>query len=225
MLRIALDAMGGDSAPDVEIRGALAAMEAWPGEFEVRLVGAPTVIRRGLDGDLPQGVSIVPAAQVIGMDDSPTKSVRRKRDSSIVVGLELVRNGEADAFVSAGSTGAVMAASLLALGSLPGVDRPTIGTLFPTAGETTLVLDAGTNLSCRPSQLHQFAHLGTVYMRDLMRVQRPRVGLLNVGAEANKGGEVLVETQQTRLSERGETRADDAASEASMEIRKKAGYF
>ena len=202
MVRLALDAMGGDEAPGVEVQGALDALEAWPGEFQIRLVGDPIALESALGPDRPSGLAIVPASQVIGMEEPPAKAVRRKRDSSIVVGLDLVRSGEADAFVSAGSTGAVMAASSLALGTLPGVDRPTVGTVFPTAGEPTLVVDAGTNLSCRPSHLRQFAHLGSVYMKDLRGIQRPRVGLLNVGAESNKGGDVLVETHGLLAADR-----------------------
>jgi glycerol-3-phosphate acyltransferase PlsX len=121
-------------------------------------------------------------------------AVRRKPDSSIVVGLRLQREGEADAFVSAGSTGAVLAASLFVLGRLPGVDRPAVGAMFPTSGAPVLVLDAGANVNCRPEHLHQFAHLGSIYVRDLRSVDVPRVGLLNVGEEAEKGDDLAAAT-------------------------------
>ncbi len=190
MLRIALDAMGGDGAPEVLIAGALSALAEWPGRFEVVLVGQPDPLSAALPSPIPSGLSIAPASQLIDMYEPPVQAVRRKRDSSIVVGVELLRDGGADAFISAGSTGAVMAASLLLLGALPGVDRPAIGAVFPTAATPTLVLDVGANVDTRPAHLHQFAHLGTVYMRDLLGLERPRVGLLNVGEEIEKGDEL-----------------------------------
>lgn len=192
MHRIAVDAMGGDGAPRVVIEGALSAVREWPDRFEVTLVGQPVALAAELPGGPPPGIEIVPAAEVVGMRESPVRAIRRKRDSSIAVGLGLVGAGEADAFISAGSTGAVMAASRLLLGMLPGVARPTIGTLFPTAASPTLVLDSGANIETRPSHLVQFAHLGTVYMRDVMGVEEPRVGLLNVGEEPGKGDDRTV---------------------------------
>jgi glycerol-3-phosphate acyltransferase PlsX len=187
MHRIAVDAMGGDGAPRVVVEGALSAVRDWPGRVRVALVGKPAAIRRELGGTVPGGIEVVPASQVVGMGESPVRAVRRKRDSSIVVGLGLVKAGDADAFISAGSTGAVMAASRLLLGTLPGVARPTIGTLFPTAASPVLVLDSGANIETRPSHLLQFAHLGSVYMRGVMGLETPRVGLLNVGEEPGKG--------------------------------------
>jgi glycerol-3-phosphate acyltransferase PlsX len=129
--------------------------------------------------------------------------MRRKPKSSIVVGLKLVRDGEADAFVSAGSTGAVMATSLFTLRPLPGVDRPAIGTLLPTSASPCLMLDAGANVDCKPVHLVQFAHLGNIYAQDLMGVERPRVGLLNIGEEPKKGDELTVEAYRLLEAERG----------------------
>jgi len=184
--------MGGDGAPGVPLQAALAALRADGGELSVALVGDPTRLGdRWRPEDLPEDrLSLVPASQTIGMDEPPVQAVRRKTDSSIVVGLELVRDGEADAFVSAGSTGAVLAASLFVLGRLPGVERPTVGATFPTAGDPVLVLDAGANIGCRPAHLHQFAHLGSIYVRDVRGTAEPRVGLLNVGEEEEKGDEL-----------------------------------
>lgn len=189
MVRIALDAMGGDGAPEVPVAGAIEAVSGRAGSLEVQLVGDPSRLRPLTGDPVPEGLTIVPASETIEMGEAPVSAVRRKRDSSIVVGLERVRAGRADAFLSAGSTGAIMAASLLRLGCLPGVDRPAVGTMFPTARGATLVLDCGANASAKPSHLHRFAHLGSVYVRDLLRVERPRVGLLNVGAEPGKGDE------------------------------------
>ena len=188
MHRIALDAMGGDGAPRVIIEGALSAIEEWPDRFSLALIGVPDRIRAELPADGTDALEILPASQVVEGHESPVRAIRRKPDSSIVVGLGLVRDGEADAFISAGSTGAVMAASRLLLGMLPGVERPTVGTVFPTGGSPVLVVDSGANIDTRPAQLQQFAHLGSVYMRDLLGLERPRVGLLNVGEEASKGG-------------------------------------
>jgi len=191
-VRVALDAMGGDGAPGVPLRAALAALRDDRGGLSVALVGDPAELEeRCRTAELPAGgLSLVPASQAIGMDEPPVQAVRRKTDSSIVVGLELVRDGGADAFVSAGSTGAVLAASLFVLGRLPGVDRPTVGATFPTAGDPVLVLDAGANIDCRPAHLHQFAHLGSIYVRDVHGIAEPRVGLLNVGEEEEKGDEL-----------------------------------
>ena len=194
MQRIALDAMGGDGAPRVLVEGALSAVREWPGRFSVALVGDPGRLQAFLPADLPDGIGIVPATEVVEMHESPVRAIRRKPDSSIVVGLDLLQQGTVDAFISAGSTGAVMAASRFLLGMLPGVERPTLGTVFPTAGEPTLVVDGGANVDTRPSHLLQFAHLGSVYMRALLELERPRVGLLNVGAEPGKGGSRVVAT-------------------------------
>jgi len=187
MHRIVLDAMGGDGAPRVIIEGALSAIREWPGRFDIGLVGDADRIGPLLPADLPDGVSIVEATQAIEAQESPVRAIRRKPDSSIVVGLGRVRDAAADAFISAGSTGAVLAASQLTLGLVPGVERPTLGTMFPTRESPVLVVDSGANIDTRPWHLLQFAHLGSVYVRDLLGIERPRVGLLNVGIEASKG--------------------------------------
>ncbi|MFQ5677939.1 MAG: phosphate acyltransferase PlsX [Gemmatimonadota bacterium] len=197
MYRIALDSMGGDDAPGAPVAGAAAALRAAGDELEILAVGDPEAIRCAV-GEHPEvdpdRFRILPAREMIEPQEPPALAVRRKRDSSIVVGLETLRRGEADAFVSAGSTGAVMAASLLILGPLPGVDRPAVGAMFPTSDGPTLVLDVGANVGSRPEHLHQFARLGSMYVRDLRRVAAPRVGLLNVGEEAKKGDDLAVAT-------------------------------
>ncbi len=196
MQRIALDAMGGDGAPRVIIDGALSAVGEWPGRFALSLVGIPDRIYAVLPSEVPSGIEVVAASEVVEGHESPVRAIRRKPDSSIVVGLGLLRSGEVDAFISAGSTGAVMAASRLLLGMLPGVERPTVGTMFPTVGSPVLVVDSGANIDTRPSQLHQFAHLGSVYVRDLLGLEHPRIGLLNVGEESSKGGALAVATHK-----------------------------
>jgi phosphate acyltransferase len=135
------------------------------------------------------------------MGESPAQAIRRKPNSSIAIGLSMQKRAEVDAFISAGSTGAVMAGSLLFLRPLPGVDRPAIGTVFPTTTGHTLVLDAGANVDTRPQHLVQFAYLGTIYAQDLMGKERPRVGLLNIGEEPEKGDERAVETDRLMTAE------------------------
>lgn len=189
-MRIALDAMGTDDAPSSEVAGAVAAAEADPC-LHVALVGD----ERSLAGSLnrfPQldRVSLVHAPDRIMASDAPASALRRPQ-SSIRVGLELQKAGEADAFVSAGSTGAIMAASLMLLRPVQGVDRPPVATLFPTDGGLTLVADIGANIECKPRHLLQFARLGAIYMQDLQGLPTPRVGLVNVGTEAGKGTEVI----------------------------------
>jgi len=195
-VRIALDAMGTDRHPGVEIRGAVRALRQGA-DFQVTLVGDGPRIQAELarcEGYPADRVEVVHASETIGPAEPAVTAVRRKPDSSIVVGLRLQRDGKADAFVSAGSTGAVMAASLFILRALPGVDRPTVATVLPTAAAPVLLVDAGANVDCKPSQLLQFAKLGAIYAEDVWRRSTPRVGLLNIGEEPEKGNELAVET-------------------------------
>ena len=205
-MRIVLDAMGTDHAPAAEVAGAIAALREMDDDIEVVLVGDQGVIEAELTrhDDVPRGRLVVHHApdRVTG-SDAPASVLRRKPASSIVVGLKLVQSGEAQAFVSAGSTGAVMATSMLTLRPLPGVDRPAIGTVLPTAAGPCLMLDAGANVDCKPHHLLQFAHLGNIYAQDLMGIERPRVGLLNIGEEPEKGDELTVETHKLLSAEPG----------------------
>lgn len=198
-MRIALDAMGTDSAPFHEIEGAVGALRCFDRDCEILLVGDQERIDAELSrhsGYPEDRISVVHAPDRIVPGESPAGAVRRKPNSSIVVGVKLQREGQAEAFVSAGSTGAVMAASLLFLRPLPGVDRPAIGTVLPTSGNPTLLLDAGANVDCKPQHLLQFAHLGHIYAQDLLGVDRPRIGLLNIGEEPEKGNELAVEAHR-----------------------------
>jgi glycerol-3-phosphate acyltransferase PlsX len=198
-MRIALDAMGTDEAPASEIAGALQALEDESEDLQIVLVGDRDMVAQGLR-ECPQAlmdrIEVVHAPDRILPGESPAQAVRRRPDSSIVTGIRLQKEGSVDAFISAGSTGAIMAASLIFLRPLPGVARPAIGTMLPTAGRPTLMLDAGANVDCRPQHLLQFAHLGVIYAQDLMEQERPRVGLLNIGEEPGKGDERTVEAYE-----------------------------
>jgi glycerol-3-phosphate acyltransferase PlsX len=205
-MRIALDAMGTDHAPRAEVAGAIEALQqAQSDDVEIILVGDEAVIRAELARHqaVPAGISVHHAPDRVTAEDPPATVVRRKPESSIVIGLRLHKEGEADAFVSAGSTGAVMASSLFTLRPLPGVDRPPVGTMLPTAGELSLLLDAGANIGCKPHHLVQFAHLGSTYARDAMGREDPRVGLLNIGEEPGKGDELTVATHALLADETG----------------------
>ena len=198
MIRVAVDAMGGDNAPQAEIEGSLLALAEHP-DATIQLVGRPDVIEAELarhPGADRSRIEIRPASEVIGMADKPLASVRSKRDSSIVVGLGLQKAGQSDAFVSAGNTGAVLAGSTVLLGLHDGVERASVATLFPTADQPVLVLDGGANVDCSARELVGFARLGTVYMRDILGRPNPAVGLLNVGEEDEKGNAAVKEAHQ-----------------------------
>jgi glycerol-3-phosphate acyltransferase PlsX len=205
-VRIALDAMGTDHAPRSEVSGALGALRELESDIEIVLVGDRTTLESELAAhdDYPRDrLHIHHAPDRVLAGDPPATVLRRKPHSSIVVGLKLQKDGEADAFISAGSTGAVMAASLFVLRPLPGVERPSVATFLPTRSEPALLLDAGTNVDCKPRHLVQFAHLGHIYVQDVLGVERPRIGLLNIGEEPEKGDERAVETFRLLSSEAG----------------------
>jgi glycerol-3-phosphate acyltransferase PlsX len=198
-VRIALDAMGTDRHPAVEVEGVVEALRELPADFDITLVGDRDRIEAELDrwpSVSTDRIAICHAPETIQPGEAAASIVRRKPASSIVLGLELQRDGIADAFISAGSTGAVMAASLFVLKRLPGVDRPAVATPLPTAGEPCLLIDAGANVDCKPSHLLQFARLGSIYVEDAWQRPRPRVGLLNIGEEPGKGDEVTVEAHR-----------------------------
>ena len=195
-MKIAVDAMGGDYGPAVVVEGAVAAGR----EFgtPVILVGDRAAIEREVARLAAQdlGVEIHHASQVVGMAESPSQALRRKRDSSLRVAAQLVRDGKAAAFVSAGNTGAAMAIAMFVIGVLPGVDRPAIAAVLPNQRRFTILLDAGANTDPKPSHLLQFAVMGHVYARDILGFDNPRVGLLSVGAEEGKGNELTKEAYE-----------------------------
>lgn len=206
-MRIAVDVMGGDFGPGEVIAGALSWLEKETGA-SVILVGAAEQIEpilKELNYD-PSRLSVVNATQVIGMEESPAIAMRRKKDASIVVATGLVKSGQADAILSCGSTGAQMAAALFILGRMEGIERPPIvGELPNISGSSSLLIDVGANVDCRPSQLVQFAALGSAYAAAILAVPSPRVGLLNNGLEETKGNAAAVEAfallrQQPRLN-------------------------
>lgn len=210
MARIALDAMGGDHAPTAPITGALEALADLPDEHRIVLVGQMAVMTATLDalcaGELQAHAAqrvrldLVDAPEVIEMGDKPTVALRSKRKSSMVVGLELHARGEADGFVSAGNTGAQMAASVVLLRLHAGLTRPAIGTLFPTAGQPVVVLDSGANVDCSAEELVSFARLGAVYAEDILGRPNPVIGLLSVGEEAEKGNAAVKAAHQLLLT-------------------------
>lgn len=193
-IRVAVDAMGGDRAPDVVAEGAIRALRAAPGTLEVLLFGRQDDVRAALDAhgggnDLP--IQIIDAPEVIGMGEAPAAAVKGKPQSSIHLGLAAHKRGQADAFVSAGNTGAVMAAALFILGRVEGVARPSVIGFYPTVKSYCIVLDVGTNVDCKPEHLVQFAQMGSLYARRVMKREQPVVGLMNVGEEPGKGNEQI----------------------------------
>jgi glycerol-3-phosphate acyltransferase PlsX len=193
-MRVAVDAMGGDNAPAIEVEGAVAAAREFG--IQVILVGESGRLHQELAKHDCKGlnISVKHASEVIGMHDSASDAVRKKKDSSIRVSFDLVKNGEADAVVSAGNSGATMAIGMFVLKRLTGIERPAIATIFPTLRGKTLVLDVGGNVDCKSVHLVQFAIMGEVYARYIMDVDTPKVGLLSNGEEASKGNELTRET-------------------------------
>lgn len=198
-MKIAVDAMGGDYAPHAIVSGALAAVRAAKGRFEVVLVGETDEVKQALSHhfrveDLP--ISIQHASQQVEMEDSPSVALKQKRDSSIAVAMRLQKEGEVDAVVSAGNTGAVLASALVDLRKIKGVIRPAIGSLLPNGRGVTLLIDAGTNVDCKPLHLLQFGIMGSIFINKMVGIENPKVGLLNIGEEETKGNELIQETYQ-----------------------------
>ena len=194
MITIAVDAMGGDHAPRPEVEGAIVAAR----EFGVRilLVGLAPELKRELAKHSHRGlpIEIVPASEIISMEDSPSQAFRKKKDSSAHVATKLVRGGQADGLISAGNTGAVMAVARFGLGTLSSVDRAALAAPFPTArGGTSVLLDAGANVDSKPAHLVQFAVMGEIYYRAIFGTRRPKVALLSIGEEEMKGNELTRE--------------------------------
>ena len=192
-MRIALDAMGGEYSPAAEVEGAVVAAKAHA--IEIVLVGKKEAIEAELKKhryDLP----IVEASQVIEMTDHPSEVMRDKRDSSISVGMKMLKNKEVDAFVSAGNTGAVTTAATLILGRIEGIERPALSILVSLPSNPILLLDVGANANCKPDYLVQFAQMGSVYMEKIFGVEKPRVGLLSNGEEDTKGNSLVCEAHK-----------------------------
>lgn len=195
MVKIALDAMGGDHAPGAIVQGAIDALAA-SDEIKVYLVGKEEMIRQELEGQSYDSgrLEIVDAREIIEMAEPPVMAIRKKKDSSIVRAMQLVKEGICDAFVSAGSTGAVLVGGQLIVGRIKGVERPPLAPLIPTLKGASLLVDCGANVDARPSHLVQFAKIGSVYMENSLGIAKPRVALVNIGAEEEKGNALVKET-------------------------------
>ncbi len=205
MIRVALDAMGSDQAPRTEVEGVALALRELPPGFRVQLVGQTQALEAELarHPDIATSrLEIVEAPDVIGTAEKPLQAVRRKPKSSLVTGTRLVAQGKSDAFISAGNTGAMLAASTVLLGLFDGVERAAVGALLPTIDGPVLMLDAGANVDCSARELVGFAHLGTVYMRDVLSRTAPKVGLLNIGEEEEKGTAIVKEAHRLLKQDR-----------------------
>jgi glycerol-3-phosphate acyltransferase PlsX len=196
-MRISIDAMGGDYAPQEIVAGTLQAAEKLQGLEKLFLVGDESAIKAELakhKGKVPSCIEIVHASEVVGMGESPVVAIRRKKDSSIARALELVKDGKADAIFSAGNTGAAVAGATLKLRTLKGVARPAIAAIMPTSEAPYVLLDAGANPDSTPEMLQQFAVMGSIYSREILGIKNPTVGLLSIGEEAAKGNETTKKT-------------------------------
>lgn len=190
---VAVDAMGGDLAPLETVKGCVLALE--DKNIKLAIVGKQSEI----DAELSKysydktRISVINASEVIQNDDTPTAAIKEKKDSSMVVGLNMLKNGEAGAFVSAGNTGALLTGATVIVGRIKGVKRPALATIFPNTKGYTFLIDVGANVDAKPEYLVQFAQMGSVYMENVMNVKNPRVGLINIGAEKGKGNELTKE--------------------------------
>ena len=195
MINVAVDAMGGDNAPGEIVKGAVQAVNK-RSDIHVLLVGQEEAVKKELASHTYQKeqITLVQASEVIETEEPPVNAIRKKKDSSIVVGMNLVRNGEADAFVSAGSSGAILVGGQVLVGRIKGVERPPFGALIPTEKGVSLLLDCGANVDSRPSHLVQFARMGSIYMEHVVGIKNPRVGIVNIGAEEEKGNALVKET-------------------------------
>ena len=195
MVKRAVDAMGGDHGPSEMVAGAVEAVEAKP-QIQVLLVGKEDVIASELAKHTydKERISVVNATEVIATEEPPVNAIRKKKDSSIVVGMGLVKKKEADAFVSAGSSGAILVGGQVIVGRSKGVERPPLAPLIPTEKGVSLLIDCGANVDARPSHLVQFARMGSIYMEHVMGVRSPRVAIVNIGAEEEKGNALVKET-------------------------------
>ena len=206
-MRIIVDAMGGDNAPLAIVKGALQGQKRWG--VDITLTGDEAAIRQALIQcgvtALPQGMDIVPTTEEVTMEDDPSTVFRRKKDTSMGVGLTLLRDGQGDAFISAGSTGALLTGATLITKRIRGIRRAAMAPIMPTVTGRAVLIDCGANAECTPEYLLQFAYLGSFYARHVLGIENPRVGLLNIGVEAEKGTDLQRQTrallmQQPRLN-------------------------
>ena len=194
-VKVALDAHGGDNAPKEVVKGAINAIKDNQ-NLIVYLVGVEELIKKELEGVEydSERLKIVNATEIIAMSEAPVAAIRKKKNSSIVIGLQMVKNKEADAFVSCGSTGAILVGGQVIVGRIKGVDRPPLAPLIPTAKGFALLIDCGANVDSKPINLLQFAKMGSIYMNKMMGVENPKVGIVNIGAEEEKGNALVKDT-------------------------------
>ena len=218
-MKLAIDVMGGDHAPDAILEGCLQALSMLQPETELLLFGDSAAINGSLRtvGDAGGRLHVYPTTEVIGCDEAPTRAIRAKKDSSLVRAVQAVADGEADCVVSAGNTGALLTAATLIIRRIDGVKRPALAPLLPTvAGNGVLLIDSGANTDCKPAYLQQFALMGAAYMHSVQGIENPRVGLLNNGAEAEKGSELTKAAHalllETPVNFAGNCEARDALS-------------
>lgn len=208
-MRILFDAMGGDNAPDANIKGAVKAINQI--EAEVVLIGNKDIINERIKelygknsiSEISDRLSIKHTTETIEMEDIPTQAIKRKKDSSMVVGFNMLKNGEGDVFVSAGNSGALLTGATLLVGRIKGIDRPALAGILPSYKSRLLLIDSGSNTNCKPINLLQFAQMATIYLHNTFGTERPRIGLLNIGTEETKGNELTKETYKL-LKEKSE---------------------
>lgn len=193
---IALDAMGGDNAPVAIVQGAVDALGVTPDSLTIRLIGDPQIISDSYHRPFPSRLELIPASQVVGMEDRASKVIKTKPDSSLVKGIQMVQDGKAEAFISAGHTGAVMTASLLLYGRIPNVRRPALGVYIPTLHGGKILCDVGANPDVKPYHMLQFAIMASHYFDHIEGIKKPKIGLINIGKEPTKGSELYQETYQ-----------------------------
>ncbi|MDI9520736.1 MAG: phosphate acyltransferase PlsX [Bacillota bacterium] len=197
MLTLFLDAMGGDNAPQATCAGAVMALRA---DADLRLIlgGIPEVIKQHLTDadDVMDRIQILNAPEIITNNESAAMAIRQKKESAVVKGMLMVREGEADGFISAGSTGATLVGGMLRLGRVPGIERPALAPVMPGENSEYLLIDCGANVDCRPEYLAQFGLMGDAYMRKMRRMKSPRIGLVNNGAEEEKGSQLYIESHK-----------------------------
>ena len=201
MIKVAVDAMGGDNAPEESVAGAVMAANTRK-DIKILLVGQEERVSAELKKHTynTDQIEIVNATEVIETEEPPVNAIRKKKDSSIVVGMNMVRRDEADAFVSAGSSGAILVGGQVIVGRIKGVERPPLAPLIPTEKGVSLLIDCGANVDARPSHLVQFAKMGSIYMENVVGIRNPRVAIVNIGAEEEKGNALVKAVSYTHLT-------------------------
>ena len=207
-MNIILDAMGGDNAPDANIKGAIKAITQI--KADVTLIGKEEIIRAKVKEftgkeieEISERLKIKNATETIEMEDQPTVAIKHKKDSSMVVGFKMLKNGEGDVFISAGNSGALLAGATLLVGRIKGIDRPALAGILPAYKSQLLLIDSGSNTNCKPINLLQFAQMSTIYLRNTFGIEHPAIGLLNIGTEETKGNELVKESYKL-LKEKSE---------------------